>query len=97
MEITLEVESMDAIWWWVDAAYGVHKILKDYSGGMDDHMPGVLWKLRFLRGHGFKKNKNIVYQDNQSAILIENNGKYSRGKKIRHIDMRYFFITDPIE
>ena len=64
---------------------------------VDDHMPGVLWTLSFLGSKGFKANKNIVYQDNHSAILVERNGKYSCGKKTRHIDMHYFFITHRIK
>jgi len=36
-------------------------------------------------------------QDNQSCILLENNGRYSAGKGSKHIDIRYFFITDRIE
>ena len=28
--------------------------------GVDDHMPSVLWTLRFLGGQSFKANKNIV-------------------------------------
>ena len=58
--------------------------------GFDNHMPGVLCKLRFLGGHGFKVNENIVYQDNQSAILMDRNGKYLCGNIIRRIDMQYF-------
>ena len=42
-------------------------------------------------------NNDIVYQDNQRAILMKKNGKYPRWKKIRHIDMQYFFITDRIK
>ena len=37
-----------------------------------------------------------MYQDNQSAILLERNGKYSCSKRTRHIDIRYFYITDRI-
>ena len=65
--------------------------------GVDYHMTGVLWALSFLGGAGFKVNDNNVYQDNQRAILMERNGKYSCGNETRHIDMRYFFITDRIE
>ena len=38
-----------------------------------------------------------VNQDNQSAMLLENNGRKSSGKRTRHINIRYFFITDRIE
>ena len=37
---------------------------------------------------------NIFYQDNQSAILLEKNGRGSCGEKSRHINIRYFFIRD---
>ena len=30
-------------------------------------------------------------------MLMERNEKYSCGKKMRHIDMRYFIITDIIK
>jgi hypothetical protein len=37
-----------------------------------------------------------LYQDNQSAILLEKNGKASSGKRTKHINIRYFFVTDRI-
>ena len=46
--------------------------------GVDDHMHGVLWTLNFLVGHVFMLNNDIVYQDNQRAILMKKNGKYPR-------------------
>ncbi len=40
---------------------------------------------------------NIILQDNQSTILLENNGKRSSSKRTRHIDIRYYFVTDRIK
>ncbi|EJK65996.1 hypothetical protein THAOC_13104 [Thalassiosira oceanica] len=37
-----------------------------------------------------------MYQDNQAAILLETNGKFSSSKRTKHIDNRYFQITDKI-
>jgi len=37
-----------------------------------------------------------VYQDNQSAMKLEQNGKRSSTKNTRHMEIRYFFITDNI-
>ena len=54
----------------------------------------MLW---FLGVQGFDSKENIVYQDNQSAILMESDGKYLCRKKTCHIDMRYFFIADQIK
>ena len=39
---------------------------------------------------------NVIYQDNQSAIRLEKNGKQSSSKRTRHINIRYYFITDRI-
>ena len=39
----------------------------------------------------------MLYQDNQSAILLKKNGKASSGKRTRHINIRYFFIKDRID
>ena len=38
-----------------------------------------------------------MFQDNQSAILLKNNGKKSSSKRTRHINIRYYFITDRIK
>ena len=42
-------------------------------------------------------NTNLFYQDNQSAILLEKNGRNSCGDRSRHINIRYFFIKDTVE
>ena len=38
--------------------------------------------------------ENVFYQDNQSTIRFERNGRKSCGPNSRHIDIRYFFIKD---
>ena len=40
---------------------------------------------------------NVIYQDNESAILLEANGKISSGEQTRHIEIRFFFVTDNVE
>ena len=65
--------------------------------GVDDGMPLVIWTRNFLQEQGFEVNDNIVYQDNQSAILLERNGKASSGRRTRHINIRYYFVTDRIQ
>ena len=37
-----------------------------------------------------------MYQDNKSAILLEKHGKASSSKRTRHINIRYYFVTDRI-
>jgi hypothetical protein len=61
--------------------------------GVDDCMGKILWTKNFMESQGYQI-RTTVYQDNKSAILLEKNGKASSSKRTRHIDIRYFFITD---
>ncbi len=45
---------------------------------------------------GYGIVENLLLQDNKSSILLEKNGKASSGKRTRHINIRYFFITDRV-
>lgn len=40
-----------------------------------DVMPQILWTRYFLEAQGYQVAASTVYQDNQSAILLEKNGK----------------------
>ena len=44
-----------------------------------------------------KVSDNIVYQDNQSVMKLEKNGRASSGKRTRRINIPYFFATDRIQ
>lgn len=63
----------------------------------DDIMPQILWTRYFLEEQGYATKDNLLYQDNQSAILLEKNGKGSSSKRTRHINIRFFFISDRIQ
>jgi hypothetical protein len=65
--------------------------------GVDDVMPLVLWTRYFLGAQGYDVRENKVFQDNQSAILLEKNGRRSSSRRTRHINIRYFFVTDRIQ
>ena len=65
--------------------------------GVDDVCTMVLWTKLFLEAQGYQVDKNIIYQDNKSAILLETNGKKSAGKRSRALNVRYFFVTDQVE
>ena len=64
---------------------------------VDDKISKVIWIKKFIENQGFKINTNVVHQDNKSTIRLENNGKYSSGKRTRHFDIKYFYVTDLIE
>jgi hypothetical protein len=63
--------------------------------GVDDVLPQALWTKYFMEAQGYGVS-TILNQDNQSTIKLSDNGKASSGKGTRHINIRYFFITDRI-
>ena len=65
--------------------------------GVDGVSVLILWTKLFLDALGYIIKKNIIYQDNKSAILLETNGKQSTGKRSRALNIRYFFNTDQVE
>jgi hypothetical protein len=64
--------------------------------GVDDFMPAVCWTRYFMEAQGYNVADNVVAQDNKASMLLENNGKASSSKRTKHINIRYFFITDRI-
>jgi hypothetical protein len=65
--------------------------------GADDAIGMILWTRLFLESQGYDVRDTKLYQDNQSAMLLERNGRRSTSKRTRHINIRYFFIADCIE
>ena len=65
--------------------------------GADDVSTMILWTKLFLEDQGYQVEKNILFQDNKSAILLETNGKKSSSKRTRALNIRYFFIADQVE
>ena len=49
-----------------------------------------------MEAQGYRVKDNVLFQDNKSAILLEQNGKASSSKRTKHINIRYFFVTDRI-
>ena len=65
--------------------------------GVNDAMYLGLWVRHFLEAQGYNIKDNIVYQDNRSSIKLVKNRKKSSTKNTRHVEFRYFFITDNIQ
>jgi hypothetical protein len=59
-------------------------------------MPIILWTCYFLLSQGYGVIENLLLQDNKSLVLLERNRKASSGKRTRHINIHYFFITDQV-
>ena len=60
-------------------------------------LPEVLWVPLFLEEQGHEADKNVVCQDNQSAISLEKNGEKSSGECTRHLSIQFFMVTDQAE
>ena len=65
--------------------------------GISEYIPYNIWLMNFLGSQGYPIKHNVVYQDNQSAIRMETNGRNSCTGNSRHIDVRYFFVKDRID
>ena len=59
-------------------------------------MPIILWTNYFLEAQGYNHQDTILYQDNQSAILLEKNSRKSSSKRTKHLNSRFYFITNRI-
>ena len=60
-------------------------------------MPQILWTRFFLEAQGYQIQASVVYQDNQSALLLANNRQASSSKHTHHMNIHYFFIMDHIQ
>ncbi len=63
----------------------------------DDGMGPMEWLRLFLQAQGVAVENTVLHQDNQSAMLLEKNGKWSSTKRTRHLNIRYFYITDQLK
>jgi hypothetical protein len=55
--------------------------------GMNDGMPLVIWTRNCMMEQSYNVKDNVVYQDNQSAILLDRNGHASSGRRTRHVNI----------
>ena len=55
---------------------------------VNDCMSLILWTRYFLEAQGHGVDDAIIYQDNKSAILLEQNGRASSTRRTRHLNIR---------
>ena len=60
-------------------------------------MTAVIWNIYWLDAQGYDVFDNILCQYNKSANILGNNGKASIIKRKKHMNIRYYFVTDRIE
>ncbi len=59
---------------------------------VDNVITKVLWTKLFVKAQG-QVQANVIYRDNQSSMKLELNGKSSLGKRTRHFNIKYFYVT----
>ena len=62
----------------------------------DDLLNSIIWTNYFLESQGYDSKDTVLYQDNKSCMLLLNNGKASSSKRSRHLNIRYYFLSDRI-
>ena len=65
--------------------------------GVYDVFPQILWTKQFLEELGWKDSASVIYQDNSSSILLERNGRCLSTKRMKHINIKYFYVTKQVE
>jgi hypothetical protein len=75
--------------------------------GVDDAMNFIEWIQLFVEQQTKSLNDDsvlkkigcdvVIQQDNTSTIQLENNGQASSTKRTRHINIRYFYVTNKIK
>ena len=63
---------------------------------VDDFISKVLWTRNFLDMQQFPYRETTLAQDNTSAILLHEKGPQSAGKRMKHLNIRYYFTRDCI-
>jgi hypothetical protein len=65
--------------------------------GVSEYLPYDLWQVNFYKEQGYDITKNVIFQDNQSAIKMEVNGRNSCTGNSRHIDIKFFWVKDRVD
>ena len=65
--------------------------------GTSKYMPYNTWTVNFMDSQGYKLKSNSLFQDNQSAMKMEINGRRSCTGNSRHINIRYFYVKDLVD
>ena len=65
--------------------------------GIDDGVAKILCTKLFIQCQGFYVKLNLAHRDNTSSLKLEENRKSSSGKRTRHFNIKYFYVTDLVK
>ena len=127
MKLTININNLGILKWYVDASHNEHWDCKEHMGAMltfgegavssysrkvklntcsstetellgrDMYMSEMLRSLYFMQSQGYNVEIIELYQDNKSTELLMTTGRFSSGKRTKHIKSKFFFIKDRID
>ena len=59
--------------------------------GADESLTILIWINYCIKAQGYTVEKNIIYQDNKSTIILDKNGRLSSLKRTNHIKAIFFY------
>ncbi len=65
--------------------------------GVDDVIQQTLWTRQFVLAQGYELKEIIVQQDNLSTMMLATKGTAGSSNRMRHFDIRLFFIKDKVD
>ena len=60
--------------------------------GVSNYLPYNICAIVFMEGQRYLVEYNMLYQDNQSTMRMEKNGRNSCTGNSRHENIKYFYI-----
>ena len=65
--------------------------------GNSEYLPTNIWHEHFLEAQGYPIKYNYFFQDNEGAEKMAKNGRLSCGSNSRHINIKFFWISDRVK
>ena len=65
--------------------------------GASDYLLHVIWVHYFMNVQGYPIKTSFLEQDNKSTIKLIKHGHALTGQKSKHINIRYFWITNHLK
>ena len=61
---------------------------------VSEYLPYHIWLINFLKYQGYNVKEKLLFQDNESTIRMEVNGRNTCTGNSRHVDIRFFFVHE---
>ena len=65
--------------------------------GNSEYLPTNIWHENFMGAQGYPIKYNYFFQDNEGAEKMARNGRISCGSNSRHINIKFFWISDRVK